>query len=168
MTVFALPASDKNRATPGTASGLDVGQAIAHQVGIGKNDPQIASRLRQHPNSGFSAVASLAQGLHHCIRVVQAVIGRINTRSCQRKRCFQLAVEPAQRGFVEVSLGDTWLVRDHHYRQAQAVEQTDRFRNVGKQFKLLQREGRVYNPGIAVIDETVDNAVTVEKNSAWS
>src|SRR3970040_1694295 len=96
--------------------------------------------------------------------MVQAVERGIEASALARERALHFSIHGGERPGREVALGDSRLIGNHNDFELEPVEPLDGFAHPGAKMKLLDREGRINQSDLRVIDDVVNHAVAVKED----
>lgn len=165
FTQVAFHFADEHGADAGSSSRLDIRQAVTDYPGLREVDIMIGGGLAEEAGFGLAAGADFLVPGDGGFWVVQTIIFGIEVCPAGSELGLHLFPDRSKGFFIEVAFGETGLIGDENNQEAELVESGDGGGDAGKELELGHREGVVDDPGFGVIDQLVDDAVTVKKYS---
>ena len=161
---FAFPPADKNGSATRALRSLQIGNSIPDHVALCERHVEISSRLHQHTDFGFAAIASFPELVYLRLRVMQTVVDSVDAPASAADLGKHKAFKCLQRLSLEMPLGNSRLIGDHRDTQTQIIQQPDCFRDPRQEFELGSLEWRIDHTCVLMMDQGVDNAIAIEEN----
>jgi hypothetical protein len=150
---LGVTAINEYRPAPGGVTAIHVPPAIAHHPALHQVNVQCAGRALQHAGLRFATIA-IGRALARMITNFHAVDGQPTAH---------FGMYGFDDFFLERAAPNIWLVGHDDQQEAGGFEFGTRRWNLGKNLKFGQASWRI---GLGfTLQGTVDNPVTVEKNS---
>jgi hypothetical protein len=146
----------ENGPRAGAAAGLYVEPFVADHEGAGRIEAALARRLVDHRVSRLAAIAASRVRRNDAVRVVRAIVIRVDARAARRQSRVKAPVRLADERFVELAARNPRLVRNDNDREAGAVEHANRVDGPGIERHAAQR--------IEIADILDHRAVAIEKD----
>lgn len=161
---FAFPTADKNGSATRSLRGQQIGNSISDHVAFCERNIEISSRLDQHTNFGFAAVAPLPELDYLRFWVMKTVINSVDAPASAADLGKHQAFKCLQRRPLQVPFGNSRLIGDHRNSQTQIIQQSDCFRDPRQEFELGSLEWRIDHTRLLVMDQSIDDAIAIEEN----
>src|SRR5207245_7741465 len=136
--------------------GLEIDAAVADDVGARQVDAVLGRRLADHPGSRLAAIAIGAVRRPALLRMVRAVVDRVEPGPAVPGPGEQAIVYLLHQRLAEVAARHPGLVGGHDRQEAGAIDQADRLEASGKE--------PVAREMVDVADLLADRAVTVHED----
>jgi hypothetical protein len=124
----------------------------------------VSGGLEEEAGLGFTAVADLFIPGEECVGVMETIIFRIEGGVTGGKLSLHLFTNSGEGLCIEMAFGQAGLVGNKDDEKAELVELVEGGGDAGEESELRHGEGRVDDTGLGVVDELVDDAVTIKED----